>query len=73
MNPINLTAVSLVMLSVPMLIVILLFGCSRLFWNTMYVVLLISKVNLFARNQSPNMFRYILMFVFSSVRFELVW
>ena len=69
----NLTAVSLLMLSVPILIVILLFGCSRLFWNTMYVVLLISKDNLSAPNQSPNMFRYILMFVYSCVRFELVW
>ena len=58
---------------VPILIVILLFGCSRLFWNTMYVVLLISKDNLLARNQSPNMFRSILMFVYNCVRFELVW
>ena len=43
MKPRNLTAVSLLMLSVPILIVILLFGCSRLFWNTMHVVLLIFK------------------------------
>ena len=39
----------------------------------MYVVLLISKDNLFAQNQSPNMCRSILMFVYRCVRFELVW
>ena len=73
MNPRNLTAVSLLILSVPILIVILLFGWFRLFWNTMYVVLLIFKDNLLARNQSPNMFRSILMFVYNCVGFEFAW
>ena len=69
------SCVPFLMLSVPILMVILLFGCSCLLRNAMYVVLLIFEDNMFARNQSSNMFRSILMFVYtcSCVRFELVW